>query len=244
MKRLIIALGLALTLVFPAAGQEAGCTIAFSEIEAWLAQAQAAVTSGDDEAALEYVARMREALESIEQSCAASAVQLTELFEAPDGAFSLSYPEGWQFGEYDSSDDQGGMVFFGSSEEALEALDNSEPVVGAGDQLLAVFFGPASILGYSGSENVPATLEDVVTSAVEMVKEEYSGIGETEYFSLNDRRAVRFEVSADTFEAVMTVVEYRAGEQYGIIMGLSAPGELDLLRPIVEAVAETVRAGS
>lgn len=241
MKRLIIVLGLALTWVFPAAAQEENCTIELSQVEALFAQAQAAVSDGDLETALEYVTQMREALESIEHRCAASAIRLTESFEAPDGAFSLSYPEGWQFGEYDSSDGQGGMVFFGSSQEALEALDNSEPMPGAGEQLLAVLVGPSAMLNDTRAV-APATLEDVMTSAVEMVKEEYSAVGATEYFSLNDRRAGAFEFNADAFEAVMIVVEYRRGELYAIAIGIAAPGELDRLRPVVEAVAATVRA--
>lgn len=233
MRKLLVVLAVML-LAIPVMAQEEACDIDLSEVETLLSEAQEAVDAGDTSAALDLIGEMQAALETITDGC----ITLGQTFEAPDDSFSFSYPDDWVFGEYDSEGSDLAIVFVGSSANAIEEAGGNEPSLRSGEQLVGLFFGTLST--FTGGE-APETLESVIESMIGDIKDEYPNISSVEYFTNNDHRAGRFEFSGDTFAASFTVIEYRAGERYMMVIGIAAPDEMDTLRPIVDAIALSIR---
>lgn len=234
---LIIAVVMILTAI-PAFAQESACEIDLSEVETLLLEAQVAVVAGDTSGALDRIAEMQAALDVIASDCTAGEIALEETFEAPDGSFTLNYPEGWV---EDTEAFADGIIFLGSSPEALDAATNAEPepVITSGQQIIGVLTGDADILLSTVEED--AELEEILVAIAGDLKEQYPATSDISYFSVNDRRAGQFEFRGDSFEALILIIEIRAGESYVGLVGVAAPDELDALLPLINRVAESVR---
>jgi hypothetical protein len=236
MRKALLLIVVMMGMATPIIAQEADCDIDLSEVETLLLQAQVSLTAGDIDGALERITQMQTALEAIEDGCIT--ISLSESFEAPDDSFSFDYPDGWTLGEYSAENQELATVFVGTNPDVVAEGGESEPSLQSGEQLVGFLFGSLSeITGDAESDN----LETVITALNEVFKTQYPNISSTEHFSHNDHRAGRFEFSGDSFAAVVLVIEYRAGERYMAVVGVSAPDELDALHPIVDAIARTIR---
>lgn len=240
MPRILIMAVFVLLMAVPIAAQEETCEIDLSEVESLLEEAQAAATSGDTATALDQIAGIQEALEAIVSGCSTREVTLDATFEAQDGSLSLNYPEDWELDDSEFNDSSEGIVFLANSRAALElALSvGNDPVLASGQQIIGVLRNAEMLATDLGED---AGLEEVLTSLYENAKEEFPSISDIEYFSVNDRRAGQIEVPAGTFDGLFLIIEFRAGERYIGVISISAPGELDALRPIAFAIAESIR---
>ena len=236
MRNHLIIAAVLLLIATPVIAQEEDCEIDLSEVETLLLTAQTAVIAGDTSGALALIAEIQAALDSISAGCIT--ISLGQTFEAPDDSFSFSYPEDWTLGEYISEGEELTTVFVGSSADVVAEGGANEPSLQSGEQLIGFLFGSLTEITDSADND---TLESVITALTEVFKTQYPNISNAEYFSHNDHRAGKFEFRGDTFEAVVLVIEYRAGESYMAVVGVSAPRELDALHPIVDAIAATIR---
>jgi hypothetical protein len=141
-KLFIIAVYLGL-MAAPIAAQEEACEIDLSEVETLLEAAREAATSGDTPIALDRIAEMQDALNAIATHCAVGEIVLAETFEAPDGSFTLSYPEDWEADTSQLAESSEGVLFLGSSRAALEAALNADPdpVLVSGQQIIGILTG-------------------------------------------------------------------------------------------------------
>lgn len=241
MKRLIIILGLALMLVYPAAAQEEACELDLTNAVVALLQAQTSAAAGDTDGALEQIARTRAALAEYVESCAAAGIKASVLLEnefvAPNGSFVVSYPAGWVEGAF-SPNPGGGGVFLGSSPSAATALNSAVPQLQSGEQALAVAVGTPALLG-EASET--ASLEEVLRAFTEGSLAQFEIISELEITASDDGSIGRAQFRGDSFQALLVGVQVPGSELIAIVVGVTAPGELDALRPVVEAVALSVR---
>jgi hypothetical protein len=241
MKRILLCLLLTLLLVFPAAAQQEACEIDLTDFVVGLMQAQTAAASGDTESALAQIAQTRAALAGLIESCGAAGVEAGVLLEnefvAPNGSFVVNYPSNWVEGAF-SPNPNGGGVFFGSSPTAATALNTTIPELQPGEQALAVAVGTPALLG---DDSEAASLEDVLRAFTEGSLAQFEIISELEISSSDDRQIGRAQFRGESFEALLVGVQLPDSELIAVVVGVTAAGELDALRPIVEAVALSVR---
>jgi hypothetical protein len=232
---------LTLASVFTARAQEAGCDIDLSSIVTQLVQAQATASGGDTEAGLAQIGEVRAALAEITSGCAEAGVTpgvlLDNRFVAPNGTFTVDYPSGWVEGNF-SPNPRGGAIFLGNSETAADALNAPTPQLRTGEKALVVAVGTPDLLG--GEEENPS-LEVLLQGFAARNLSQFAITGELEMTSLEDRTIGRMEFGGETFAAVTVGIQLEDSDLYAIVVGVTAPDELDALRPLVDAVALSVR---
>lgn len=230
-----------LPFVFSASAQDATCPIDLSGVVTELVQAQASASSGDTEAGLAQIAGVRVALAEITAACAQAGVEagvlLDNRFVAPNSSFSVNYPSGWTEGSF-SSNAEAGAIFLGSTTTAAQALNTSIPQLASGEQALVVAVGSANTFGVGG-EN--PSLEAILQQFAERTLADFNTTGELEMLSLEDRSVGRMEFSGEAFESVLVGIRLGDRDLYAIVVAVSAPGELDSVRRLADAVALSVR---
>jgi hypothetical protein len=231
---------LTLSCVFITGAQGQSCEIDLSDAAAQLMRAQAAAAGGDADAGLAQIAEVRAALATITTGCAETGIEAGVLLEnqliVPNGSFAFDYPSGWVTGTFSPSPGGGGM-FVGSSTPAVQALNTNVPQMQSGQQALVVAVGTPELLG---ADDETSSLETVLTSFASRALVQYELVGELELSTMGDETIGRMAFSGETFEAVL-VGRQIDDDLYAIVVGVSAPGELDALRPTADAVALSVR---
>ncbi|MEP7292001.1 MAG: hypothetical protein ABI835_09465 [Chloroflexota bacterium] len=233
MKTVII-VSLSMLFALPAFAQETTaeapvCTIEVSGVQDLLTQAAAA----EPQAAVGLIVHAREALENIEQDCAAGGiVLLDELFTAPEETFTLSYPHGWMAGAFTPSA-AGGVLFISSSPSAEQALQMAEPQIGGSQQAVQVLVGQPETREGDALRNVIADFEELVRSM-------YSEVSTTEYYTLGEYNAARISYRSSGFDGVIVGVDLGSG-RFVVVRGVAAPSGLEGIRVIAEAIATSVR---
>lgn len=245
MKRLMLMIAVIGCLMVPAAvrnasAQNTGCAIDVSDVTLQLLRAQTLASSGDNAAGLAQIAEARAALAQITSVCAdagvVAGVLLDAQFDAPEGTFSVSYPAGWVVGNF-SATPSGGGLYLGNSEMAAAALNTAVPQLQPGDQALVIAVGTADMFG---STNANPQLGDVLRAFTSASLAQFQAAEEPEFTTLENRPVGRVTFSSATFEAELVGLQLD-GNLYAFVVGASAPGELDALRPVIDAVALSVR---
>jgi hypothetical protein len=230
-----------LMIFIPAFGASAqDCTIDLSGVVAELLQAQAAASGGDNEAGLTQIANVRTSLAAITAACAEVGIEagvvLENQFVAPNNSFSVNYPSGWVEGNFSTNADAG-AIFLGSTPLAAQALNTSIPQLAYGDQGLVVAVGSAGT--FDVAEN--PSIEAILRLFAERMLADFETTADLEMFSLEDRSVGRMEFSSETFEAVLVGIQLEESDLYAIVVAVAAPGELDAVRRLADAVAISVR---
>lgn len=224
--------------IFAASAQD--CAIDLSDVVAELLQAQAAASGGDTEAGLTQIAEVRAALAEITDACAEAGIEagvlLDNRFVAPNNAFIVYYPSGWVEGIF-SPNAEAGAIYLGSTPLAAQALNTSVPQIAAGEQALVVAVGSANTFGVRETPSIEAILQQFG----ERMLADFETTAELEMSSLADRAVGRVEFSSETFDAVMVGIQLEGRDLYAIVVGVAAPGELDTVRHLADAVALSVR---
>lgn len=241
MKRILISLSLLLLLAVPAAAQAQACTIDLTDSVIQLLQAQALAASGDTGGGLAQIAEARAGLAALVSNCGAEGIEpgvlLDNEFGAPNGSFIVNYPLDWIEGGF-SPNASGGGVFFGSSAAAAAALNSAVPQAEPGEQALAVAVATPALLGVT-SQN--PTLAEVVNTFAGISMAQFEVVSGLETAIRNDRPIARAQYRGESFEALLVGVQLPDSEHYAVVVGISAPGELEALRPIIDAVALSAR---
>ena len=226
---------------FAASAQQTTCTIDLSSVVAELLQAQATASGGDAEASLVQIAEVRAALAAITTACAEAGVDagvvLDNRFVAPNNSFTVDYPSGWVEGNF-STNAEAGAILLGSTPTAAQALNTSIPQLSPGEQALVVAVGSANTFGVGG-EN--PSLEAILQQFAERSLADFETTGELEMSSLEDRSVGRMEFGGEAFESVLVGIRLGDRDLYAIVVAVAAPGELDLVRRLADAVALSVR---
>lgn len=139
------------------------------------------------------------------------ALPLDETFEAADGSYSVAYPAGWEV------EDQGFAIVLGSSEDAIRAFDESEPVFEGDIFGVGIIPASADILG-SGAVTDVYELAEQLSAGIEGDPE----VGEAINFSINDQPAVRYQLNTDTYRIWIAAVDYGEGN-YAVFIGAGSP---------------------
>ena len=227
--------------MFAAHAQQSTCTIDLSSVVTELLRAQAAASGGDTGAGLTQIAGVRAALGEITAACAAAGVEagvvLDNRFTAPNASFSVNYPSGWVEGNFSPNSDAG-AIFLGNTPTAAQALNTSIPQLSAGEQALAVAVGSATTFGV-GDDN--PSLEAVLQRFAERTLADFETTGELEMSSFEDRSIGRMEFGGEAFQSILVGIRLGDRDLYAIVVAVAAPGELDSVRRLADAVALSVR---
>ena len=227
--------------MFAASAQQSTCTIDLSDVVADLLRAQAVASGGDAEAGLAQIADVRAALAEISTTCAEAGVDvgvvLDNQFVALNNAFIVNYPSGWVEGNF-SPNAEAGAIFLGSTPAAAQALNTSIPQLASGEQALVVAVGSANTFGV-GDDN--PSLEAILQLFAERTLADFETTGELGMSSLEDRSVGRMEFGGEAFEAVLVGIRLGDRDLYAIVVAVAAPGELDSVRRLADAVALSVR---
>ena len=239
--RLSIVLTVWLLGMFAVSAQAQECDIDLTNAVLQLLQAQTLSSGGDPDGGLAQIAEARAVLAEIVESCREAGLEagvlLDNEFIAPNGTFVVNYPTDWVEGVF-SPNPAGGGVFFGSSPTAASALNSTIPELQPGEQALAIAVGSPALLGEASDD---ATLADVLRAFTEGSLAQFETVSELELSTFESRQIGRAQFRGDAFEALLVGVELPDSELVAIVVGVSAVGELDALRPVVEAVALSAR---
>ncbi len=235
--KIVLGLLLSLLIVFPALAQDAAqtedaptvCSVDVSGAQALLEQA----ASASETDAVALIAQARDALQQIEQNCAAAGVvALDQTYAAPDDVFTLSYPHGWTVGTFTPSS-TGGVILIGNSPLADRLLQVAEPDILAGEQAVQVLVG------------APQTTEDVSLKLViadfeTLIGSLYQNVTATEYYALEGRAAARLTFHAANLDGVVIGVELGGG-RYAVVRGVASAGSLTAIQNVVEGIAASIQ---
>lgn len=230
-----------LTAALPMRAQS-DCPVDLSAAAADLFRAQAAGAAGDFDQALANLNAARGALATILAVCRAAGLEpgipLDNTFRAPTNALTVDYPENWVLGNF-TPNATGGALEMGISQRAINSLRQPQPQFRTGDQGIVVLLGaPEALISPRLTEWSSApTLEEVLTRFAEIALANYD---QRSALAIEGDLAT-IDFSASQLQGVLIARELAAGELYAIAVGLAARDELEALRPIVYAVARSVR---
>ncbi len=229
MKRFGMVILLLLGAALPAVAQDAPlCAVDVSAVQVLLTDAAAA----EPEAAVALVAQARDALLAIEQSCADAGVYvLDQQFSTPEGTFTVSYPHGWSVGTVTPSA-TGGVVFFGSTSDPDGLLQVAEPVISGGEQVVQLLVG---VPGADEADPLAAVLKDFE----DLIHVMYTEVSTTEYYTLEERSAARISFRSSGFDGIVVALDLGDG-RFAVVRGVAAPGRLEAIRGVAEAIALSV----
>ncbi|MEQ8671785.1 MAG: hypothetical protein RLP44_16080 [Aggregatilineales bacterium] len=222
------------------------CEINLTSAASLIVQAQAEASSGQREDALRSIALVQSVLADAVERCGGEAGEMPDVvlggdFRSPNGAFSFDYPADWSTQVVDTFED-GGIVYVGTNTATLRALTQVNPVLISGQQGVAVLVGPADEVNNSLDDD--ATLDEVLREFVDQLQDDgETTAGEITRFSVNDFQAGAFDFSATGFEGILLIIDRSDIGVYGLALGAAAPGEIEAIRPIVMALAESIAYG-
>ncbi len=229
------------------AGGGDGCDINLTSAASLIVQAQAEASSGQRDDALRTIALVQSVLADAVARCGGEGVDMPGSvvlggnFRSPNGSFSFNYPAAWVTQVADTFDN-GGIVYIGTNTPTLRALTQGDPVLTSGQQGMAIGIGAADEVNFSVDED--ATLDEVLAAFVDDLQNDGDVIaGEVTRFSVNDVPAGAFDLSASGFDGILLIIDRSDIGLYGLVLGASAPGEVEALRPIIMAVAESIGFG-
>lgn len=221
-----------------------GCDINLTSAASLIVQAQAEASSGQRDDALRTIELVQSVLADAVARCGGEGVDmpgevvLGGSFRSPNGSFSFNYPAAWVTQVADTFDN-GGIVYIGSNTPTLRALTQGDPVLTSGQQGAAIGIGSADEINFSADED--ASLDDLLQSFVDDLQNDGDVVaGEVTRFSVNDVPAGGFDFTASGFEGILLIVDRSDIGLYGLVLGASAPGELEALRPTIMAIAESI----
>ena len=245
MKRTLLTFAMLLSFALPLSAQDAACEIDLTSTVSLLVQAQGMAASGDTERALAQIALARTKLEGFEAACGAVVVDepptpvelaLTQSFtlEEQYGGLTFNYPEGWA-----EAEDSGGILVGTSSEVVSRDFDTEPPPFASGEVAIFVTLGDAGSFGDSDGSD-PALLLEAMAGQVPASFGEQT---EVTAFNVNDQPAALFTIAGE--ETGLVVMAVRLGEVDGEMVFaqfilLTAPDELNVYEPTLQAVAESI----
>lgn len=185
---------------------EAPCAVDFADVISDLNDAQAAFGDGYDVMALgEAIAEAQDALQAIRDDCRRAAqgpglpldAEYTATDDFREQSFAFSYPADW------TVDDQGLVVVVGTSQSAIDAFEGDDPVFGLDDFGFGIIADTENSLVDDEVNNV-YELADGLTENIQIE----AVVGPYENFSVNDRPAVRVDLTTETYTIVLVAVDY------------------------------------
>lgn len=225
-----------LLLPVPLAAQEMPCTPNLTPVRELLDQADISLSEGASEDALALMQSASEQLQSLIDACT------TKRLVARNGQLTLNYPENWLYELADGAADapKETSVYFATT-AALFDSDTPVSVLNPGEQQVSLYFGePGAIfVGLDFAPSAPGLL----TAYQEFVLQspyEYD-FGEIEAIRIHDYPAATLDFNAPTFAARAYALELESEAAYVLIVAMSAPGELQILAPVVLEMAASVR---
>jgi hypothetical protein len=177
---------------------------------------------------------------------------LTQTFSAPDALFSVGYPANWVVGDYrqpPASLSVGGIITFGASEGGIERLGGG----GSGeawlpsDPVVQVIVGdPVALLTgvglYDTAAALPTTAAETASYAYESASARVTAtlaVSGLVALQAGEREAFAFSVSIEQSSAWLVFSAVDA-ERMALVYSVGAPSEIEFLRALALAVAETV----
>jgi hypothetical protein len=232
MRHLIIGLCV-LLLALPVAAQEdndEACDLTL--VNNLLAQVRGVLSDGQDfQTALELIRETEAELIALNQICGGSLLLDATTIKARMG-ISVDYPSVWVLDGEDTD-----LIALGTSEAALEAINGSEPMMPEGEFAMGILSADDTIRGNDEIDSVEAVL-DFLVNTIE-VDGEYE-VGERVVFSVNDREAMRVDISLDTVIIGLVVIEVTPDRYIAAILA-AHPGELTQFAPTANAILQTIR---
>ncbi|MCA9903920.1 MAG: hypothetical protein KC547_08690 [Anaerolineae bacterium] len=237
---ILIVLMHATALAQDTAAQE--CDIDLSDESAMIADADEALNSGDQDAALATLTDAKGALEEILSQCslAAEVTFETAVYAAPGGNFSLEYPANWTVNTAFSDADQGTQAYFATSAETMRALATPTPALASGEQAVTMIVLPSVMFGVAANTPPGEALDQVVETLVPQLPAEMN-LGDVSEISVGDISARRIALEGESFNGAMLVFPL-ADDNLAVFFALAAPGELDALETTIAQMVTSFEA--
>lgn len=245
MKRTrILLLCILLAVSFPAAAQDAACTIDLAPIAASIVQAQAAASGGDTAQALALMAQIRAKLEATEALCGSGAggpvappeelVTLRHQYESAVGTVQFLFPEGWSLNR-----DSGGVMVASAPDILQRDFNTDPPPMFPGEALIFVTAGDIDSFGGDEGDDLLTLMRYLADD----VPADFGRISEPTRATVNDREAAIFTVLGANAEIMFMTLEIgTSGDEtaYGQFILLTSPGELNAYESTLQAVATSM----
>jgi len=236
MRKLILLL-MVLLVALPVMAQdetddEDACETEVAAVNDLLARAQGALSDGADfQTALDLLREAETQLLTASQHCGESLL-LDATFTSEETGISFNYPSVWLV-DGSASD----IAAIATSEEAMDVLLGPTPEMPEGGFGMGITTFEDMFFAPDETEDI----EDVVESLVEVIDiDDTFEVSDSIDFTVNDRRAIRTDVSTDMVTVALSVVEVES-DYYVVIIAGAHPGEMEQFAPTMIAVIETIR---
>ena len=246
MKRLVLSLILTLLVLavaLPAAAQDApaSCVTDLSPVAAQLMTAQALASSGDTAGSVMQLREVRAALAAIQVACAEAGVTPILLLEGEfavvNSPYLFNYPLNWTMGTAQRPTADTLVQPMGNNSRAAGQALQAEPALAPGDQGAFVAIGNQSTFGMAADSTPAQMLESIAAS----LPEGYVAETVTES-TINGLPAATLRYSGPTVDGYL--VARIISPELGVVAqvaGITRPGELDELTPVIDAIARSMR---
>lgn len=247
-------IGLLFLLLLPAVlaqAQDNTCPLDINSVVSLLEEARAKASDNDASEARKLLLNAAAEIDALVEGCQGD-IQITEqktikLSDSGiDGEFTFNYPAGWLTGE-----EQGTFpsALIASNAAALaKTLDGSAPPpFSPGEVLIAIGTANTDTMSAADELGKSPTPADFLLKVLASAPDELGKASEPTIRTINDHPAawVTYRDSSD-YELLIMLVDMKQKsiderEQYVLMVAITAPGELSLLEPTLEAMAATFR---
>ncbi len=246
--KIIVTLMGCLLLAVPLAAQDEAppCTADLAPVRELLDQVDAAIGDSASEDALALMQSASEELQILIDACTPiPPIELTQTLVIHNGQLTVNFPEDWVSEVVvDSTDPEDpSNAQFATTSAVFDQVDGPTPTMNPGDQLVFLITGmPDSFVdGLDNAPSAPTILKAIQQTISESGDEEKFEFDEIQQISINDRRAASLELSYESFDGKLFVVELEREKTYVVLMALSAPGELEALAGAAQEMAESLQ---
>jgi hypothetical protein len=231
------------------------CNVDLSTVAALIFQAQAGFSSGDDSTGLNRLSQAQTLITSIQASCdggspstptpesseptaetplptqPASTTE-TQVYQAPDGVFSVEFPAHWVWSDSERS------ILIGNSQSTLVALTLPNTPLQTGDRGATILINRPDVLVPNGE-----TIEQVASFYRQLFGSELSvNVGEIQPLTIDDRSGLGFRYTAQGYSGFFLVVPLDE-EEFLLMFAIAPLGDDVRLPAETIEIAKQVRLG-
>lgn len=259
LKKHLIIIGVILALVPQSTyAQNYHCNVDLSTVAALIFQAQAGFSSGDNSTGLSRLSQAQALIENIQSSCegappviptaqptpltsddpseptpAPTTIEGDQVYNSPDGLFSVTFPANWIASGSDRS------VLIGTSQNALVALSMVTNPLESGEKGATIIINQLGVLVPNAQ-----SIEDVVTFYQQLFNSELSvTVGTAQAVEIDGRVGQGFRYNATGYSGFLLVVPLDE-EEVLLLFAIAPLGEdITLPREAID-LAKNVRLGN